>query len=435
MTAGVITAIKVLPSASRLVYSLRDLGYDFPQAVADVIDNSVAAGATLVSIDLRFDGRESWLRISDNGFGMDGNAVTEAMRYGAKQSYEEDALGKFGLGLKTASLSQCRQLSVASRNSHGRARIEVRELDLDHVLESDRWEIFELDPKRCDERLIAPLNSGSGTVVLWQSLDRVLGYKIPSGKRARSALDSLAEQLNLHLGMTFHRFLSGEVEGRKRLRIKVNGDTVSPWDPFARDEEATESLPGCDIDVVTEESVGLARFQPFVLPPRERFSSEEAFQRHSGPRKWNAQQGFYIYRANRMIQSGGWCRMRAVDEHVKLARASIDFYPGLDAAFEVDVSKARAVLPAGLRERLKGPVESLVRAAQAVYRAHPTGGSDVSPTAKAQTQRRKFRQGSNGFARPALESAARKTHEVAALRRIVRQLRISAPELAEQLGW
>jgi hypothetical protein len=432
MTSRSVAAIKVLPSASRLVHSLRDLGYDFSQAVADVIDNSVAAGATLVSVDLQFDGPDSWLRISDNGSGMDGDAVTEAMRYGAKQAYEEDALGKFGLGLKTASLSQCRQLSVASRRAPERARIEARKLDLDHVLDADRWEIFVLDPNRCDEKLVEPLRAGSGTVVLWESLDRVLGYKIPWGKRARSAIDNLAEQLALHLGMIFHRFLSGEVEGRKRLRIKVNDRIVPSWDPFARDEKATEALPGCDIDVATAEGVGLARFQPYVLPPREKFSSEEAFHRYAGPRKWNAQQGFYIYRANRMIQSGGWCRMRALDEHVKLARASIDFYPGLDAAFEIDVAKVRAVLPAELRERLQVPVENLVRSAQAIYRAHPTGGAD---SARSHDQVRRSKQATKPFARRALEGAARKTGDLASLRRIVRELRISDPELVRQLGW
>src|SRR5260370_32603296 len=124
MTRSSVTAIRVIPSASRLVYSLRDLGYGFPQAVADIIDNSVAASATEIGVDLCLDGRQSWVRIADNGSGMNGDAITEAMRYGAKQSYEEDALGKFGLGMKTASLSQCRQLSVASRKSE-RARIEV----------------------------------------------------------------------------------------------------------------------------------------------------------------------------------------------------------------------------------------------------------------------------------------------------------------------
>jgi hypothetical protein len=426
---GPVTAIRILPSASRLVHSLRDLGYGFPQAVADIIDNSVAAGATSINVDLQFEGRDSWLRIADNGAGMDAEGLTEAMRYGAKQSYEEDALGKFGLGLKTASLSQCRQLSVASR-SFERSRIEVRQLDLDHVLKSNRWEIFGLDPSRCDAKIVEPLRHGPGTVVLWQSLDRVLGYKIPTGKRARSAVDSLGEQLDLHLGMTFHRFLSGEITGRKRLRIKINGAPVQPWDPFARGENATEALPGCEIEVVTSDSVGLARFQPFVLPPRERFSSEEAFHRQSGPRKWNAQQGFYIYRANRMIQSGGWSRMRALDEHVKLARASIDFYPALDPAFEVDVSKARAVLPAELRERLQDPVENLVRAAQAAYRAHSNGHGEV-----ASTTRSVHHPPTIPGARAAIESAADQAGESDSLQRIIRKLRKSHPQLAAQLGW
>jgi len=424
-----LTAIRIVPSASRLVHSLRDLGYGFPQAVADIIDNSIAAGATTIGVDLRFEGADSWLRIADNGSGMDAKGVTEAMRYGTKQSYTEDALGKFGLGLKTASLSQCRQLSVATRISD-RSRIEVRKLDLDHVLQCDRWEIFALHPSHCDERLVAPLQDGFGTVVLWQSLDRVLGYRIPSGQHARSAIESLVGQLDLHLGMTFHRFLAGEVEGRKRLRIKINGSTVQPWDPFARSESATETLPGCEIEVVTSGAVGLARFQPFVLPPRERFSTEEAFHHYSGPRKWNAQQGFYIYRANRMIQSGGWCRMRASDEHVKLARASIDFYPPLDAAFEVDVSKARSVLPAELRERLQAPVENLVRAAQAAYRAHSNGHGPDTRAVRSGTGAQSFLG-----AGTAIESAAEKAGETVSLQKIIRQLRKSHPGLAAQLGW
>ena len=131
-----------------------------------------------------------------------------------------------------------------------------------------------------------------------------------------------------------------------------------------------------------------------------------------------------------MIQSGGWCRMRALDEHVKLARASIDFYPGLDAAFEVDVSKARAVLPAELRERLQGPVENLVRAAQAAYRAHSNGHGE-SP----QTPRSRSAGPTILGARAAIESAADKAGESASLQKIMRRLRRSHPQLAARLGW
>jgi signal transduction histidine kinase len=123
-------SISLLPSARRLVSSLRDLGYSFPQAVADLVDNSVAAEARSIRIDIIFEGPDSWLRIADDGRGMSPSEATEAMRYGAQQQYEDESLGKFGLGLKTASLSQCRRLTVASRRETSGSRIEARLLDL-----------------------------------------------------------------------------------------------------------------------------------------------------------------------------------------------------------------------------------------------------------------------------------------------------------------
>jgi hypothetical protein len=224
--------------------------------------------------------------------------------------------------------------------------------------------------------------------------------------------------------MVFHRFISGEVEGRKRVWILVNGRRVDAWDPFAANEPATVVLPGADVDVQIPDGIGMVRFQPYVLPPRERFSSEAAFHRLAGPRKWNAQQGLYVYRANRMVQSGGWSRLRAQDEHVKLARASLDFYPELDSAFEVNVAKVRVVIPTELRERLRSPIEMLVRAAQAVYRDHPESeGSPSKRTARG-----------NGKLSVALDRAARRVGELRALRRILKELRSSDPETARLLS-
>jgi len=422
MPNGRSSTIKVIPSASRLVRSLRDLGYDFPQAVADLVDNSVAADAARIAIDLRFEGPDSWLRIADDGQGMGGDEITEAMRYGSSQSYDDEALGKFGLGLKTASLSQCRRLSVASRRAPTRARMEVRALDLNHVIEADRWEIFDIPARSADARLVEPLRESPGTIVLWESLDRLFDFKIPWGKRAENALDTLAGQLRLHLGMIFHRFLSGEVEGRDSLEILVNGEPVEGWDPFALTEHSTAVLSPADFDMQTEEGFGLVRFQPFVLPSREEFSSEDAFHAHAGPRRWNAQQGFYIYRANRLIQAGGWSRLRTLDEHVKLARASIDFYPELDSAFKVNVAKVRVSLPAELKERLGPVAEPWIRAAQTAYRAN----------AKSELPRRKQPRPE---LRSALEQAAEDAGEGRSFRRIVRRLRRSHPGAAHDLGW
>ena len=103
--------VEVLPSPRRLVEALRDVGYDFVGAVADLVDNSIAANATTVDIDVQWDGADSWLRIADNGTGMDTRTITEALRFGSERSYRPDDLGKFGLGLKTASLSQCRTIT------------------------------------------------------------------------------------------------------------------------------------------------------------------------------------------------------------------------------------------------------------------------------------------------------------------------------------
>lgn len=441
--------VTVIPSARRLVTSLRDVGYDFVHAVADLIDNSITAEATEVDVDVRFDGPDSWVRIADNGQGMSGTAITEAMRYGSQRGYTSHDLGKFGLGLKTASLSQCRSLMVASRTDPGRNRIEARRFDLDQVEATDQWEVEVLAPGDRPAELVDPLRQGPGTVVLWNRLDRVLEYKVPWGERARNGMYNLAERLDLHLGMVFHRFLAGETPRRRRLTIRVNGAKVAAWDPFARDEPLTETLPSVEIDVVTPGCSGLVAFRPFVLPPRELFSTPKAFERYAGPAKWNQQQGLYIYRANRLIQSGGWNYLRAADEHTKLARGALEFFPDLDPAFEINIAKMRVTLPGDLRDKLKTPVDNLVRRAQVVYRKgqKPDPPEPRSPKPKSPKAEPGGRGGGHGGEpeppppgrgprlRRALEGAAERAGEQAALDRIVEQLATVDPGAARELGW
>lgn len=136
---------ELIPSARRMVTSLRDLGYDFSAAVADVVDNSIESGATNVNIMVEFDGADSWVCIADNGSGMPLSTLTNAMRYGSMRDYEEDALAKFGLGLKTVSLSQCQRLTVSSRNQSG--RLGVHCWDLEHIRTTDRWKVLSLAGK------------------------------------------------------------------------------------------------------------------------------------------------------------------------------------------------------------------------------------------------------------------------------------------------
>lgn len=354
---------EVIPSARRLLTSLRDLGYDFVHAVADIIDNSIAADARRVEVTIHFDGSHSWVRIADDGKGMSDAEITEAMRLGSNRDYRNDELGKFGLGLKTASLSQAKLITVASRTDSGQGQIEVRQLDLAEVEEQDRWEIIHPSDGELISEATEPVHSGTGTVVLWQNLDRVLNRKDPFGGWAERYLLNLAQRLDLHLGMVFGRFISGKAKRHSPLSITINGTEVEPWDPFCL-QERTEHLPEKELPV----SRGVVLYRPFVLPPQRDFHNDAAWRRASGPLQWNRQQGFYIYRADRMIQSGGWSRMRSPDEHTKLARAGLEFWPDLDESFEINISKMRVKLPEELRDQLKPLVSFLTKRAEERYR-------------------------------------------------------------------
>lgn len=462
--------VEVLPSPRRLIEALRDVGYDFVGAVADLVDNSIAANATLVDIKVQWDGAESWLRISDNGSGMDGEAINEALRFGSQRSYRTDDLGKFGLGLKTASLSQCRSILVASRIDDRRSELETRRFDLDRIIRDNRWEVEILSARDRPAELVEPLAKGSGTVVLWSQLDRLPSARSGLSDKARRSFWELIERLEQHLGMVFHRFIEGDVHGRRRrpLTLTVNGNRVHPWNPFAIDEAATQHLQVRDYEIASNGVSGIVTFDPWVLPARDAFSSEAEFNRLAGPAKWNQQQGFYVYRANRMIQSGGWSRMRAPDEHTKLARVALDFFPELDAAFGINIAKMRVNLPPQLRDRLKDPIEDLIRIAKRAYNPKNSkagtasvssgGMKSVVPATKppiivkaglAGTVKRTGDppDGGSDFTWPpprlskapdlraVLLEAAESTGDQEALDRILSVVRRDHPEVARVLGW
>jgi hypothetical protein len=365
--------------------SLRDMGYEFATAVADLVDNSIEAGATVVTIDIEFEGADSWVRISDNGGGMNAAALREAMRYGSSRGYGRDDLGKFGLGLKVASLSQCRRLTVASRRSHERFEVSAYRWDLEHIEKTDRWELVPVTRDTAGPPLVAPLRDNAGTVVLWQRLDRILGYESPNGESARRRLNSMCREVEGHLSAVFHRFLSGEARGRPKLSIIVNGAGIQPWDPFARNEPATRPLDPVSIPVTHAGQRGQLVLEPFVLPHQSDFSSPESFRRASGPANWNQQQGFYVYRAHRLIQSGGWCRIRTLDEHTKLARVALRFSPQLDDAFRVNVAKMRVQLPPAMRGRITDAISPVTKLANDVYRR--TSGQSSVPSLQVNGRR------------------------------------------------
>jgi hypothetical protein len=433
---------QVTPSAARFTQSLRDIGYDFAAAVADIVDNSVAADASRVDVDIEFDGADSRVFVADDGGGMTTGALTEAMRYGTRRTYVRGDLGRYGLGLKTASLSQCRSVTVVSRTKAATSRVAARMLDLDVVEEWDDWLIVDPDKDRDLYRAMAKLSDGGGTVVLWRDLDRVLPEKKPDGGWARRRLETLASRTAEHLGMVFHRYLEGSVGGG--LTITVNGEKVRSWNPFAQDEPATHELPPVEFEVVVGDQAGVVRLDRYVLPAKDNFRDPDGFERLSGPLKWNRQQGLYVYRAGRLVQWGGWAGIRAIDEHTKLARAALSFDTDLDSAFNIDVAKMRITVPPQLRQMIEQPVNELCMRSDAAYRktthknaltppAQSDGGSNAG-TGRVVGNSVRTTPAVLPAAGLALRSAAMQAGEYAAFKHIVATLQQHAPDIADMLG-
>lgn len=422
----------ITPSAKRLTGSLRDIGYDFVAALADLVDNSVAAGATQVDVEIVFDGVQSYVLIADNGSGMTASQLVESLRFGTRREYGRGELGRYGLGLKTASISQCRRLSVVTRRALSRRRVAAKTLDVDHIEATDRWEIIDPPMGSVSGRSLEWLNDGPGTVVIWETLDRVLPENRPEGGWAKRRLESLADRTLDYLGMVFHRFIEGTASRPDPLTITVNGQKVAPWNPFAPLEEERQEMSPQSFEVAVGDLYGRVFLNRYLLPSRDRFSSLDEFERLSGPEKWNRQQGLYIYRADRLIQHGGWCGIRAADEHTKLARASLDFQTDLDELFQINVAKMRVVLPAEVRGLLERPVHELCHRADAIYR------TDSAQRATAATDKadRSERRGTDLSAAAAtLTAAALDAGEHQAFMRIMKKVRLLDRKLADDLGW
>lgn len=427
----------ITPSAARLTESLRDIGYDFPAAVADIVDNSIMAGAGRVDVLIEFDGADSFVSVADDGCGMTANGLIEALRYGTRRTYPRGDLGRYGLGLKTASLSQCRSVTVVTRSSASGRRVTVRMLDLDLIAEWDEWLIVDPPGDAVVMGARTLLDAGPGTVVIWRKLDRVLPEKRPHGSWGKRRLEGMVSKTAEHLSIVFHRFLEGAA--RQDLVITVNGEKVEPWNPFAPGEPTRIELAPQRFEVVAGRSAGKATLQRYVLPSRDQFSSASQFERLSGPLNWNRQQGLYIYRADRLVQWGGWNGIRGIDEHTKLARASLDFDTDLDSAFNINVAKMRVAIPAQLRQMLERPINELCGRADDIYRK--TSRRAVADNRSDDGGRTSPITGSGPIggvavdgAGLALRAAAMHAGEYQSFLRIVASLRQQAPEVAEALG-
>ena len=350
------------PKAGAMIEALRGLGYSTATALADIIDNSITAGARRVDLIFVWKGHDSFIAIQDDGLGMDNIELDRAMRLGEKSpldSRDSTDLGRFGLGLKTASFSQCRRLTVASRKA-GKA-VDCLRWDLNVLAASggDGWYLLEGPEEASRERLDPLLTAESGTLVLWEVLDRI----VTPGFSEQNFLD-LVDAVERHLAMVFHRFLEGS---RSRLRIFLNDRPVAPWDPFLVSHPATWSSPEVQMTAVG----GEIEVQGHVLPHKDRLDQRE-HDVAAGPDGWTAQQGFYVYRNERLLVSGSWLglgpgRSWTKEEAHRLARIRLDIPNSADADWKIDIRKSTARPPVPVRPTLTRLAEDTRARARRVF--------------------------------------------------------------------
>ncbi len=355
MTKPQFQTIKAEPDAPSMIETFRAIGYSIETAIADIIDNSISADAKNVWINYDWKGEETTIKIKDDGCGMNHDELVQAMRPGSKHPAEERSvkdLGRFGLGLKTASFSQTRKFTVISKRSDYKPVFWA--WDLDHVNKTKSWELLKFTPDECEVEKLNELESG--TSVIWYCLDRILKNTKEEDTEALGKFMEIMEGVKKHLEMVFHRFLE-----QGKIKIWFQDRKIEAWDPFLRGENGVQPS--------AEEFLGKGNVivKGYVLPHKSKIS-EQIFKKASGPKGWNEQQGFYIYRNERLLVAGNWLGMFRKEEHYKLCRIMIDLPNTVDDKWQIDIKKSIARPPIKIQTQLKAYAKDVRAHAVNVYR-------------------------------------------------------------------
>ena len=340
--------IDMPPDASSLMESTRAIGYSLQAAAADIIDNSIAAEAS--HIEIFYSPVEKYVAFLDDGIGMNEVELNSAMKYGSKSPLEtrsQNDLGRFGLGMKTASLSQCEVLTVVSKKDN---KITARQWNLKYIRQTNSWTLLKLSSAEMEglPKFALLKNLSSGTLVVWQELDRMI-----QGDNISLKMSEKMDTVRGHLALVFHRYLSGESD-LKNFSIFMNNLKVEPVDPFLQ-YRGTQRMDEYTINV---ENYPPIKVVPYMLPYPSKMNREDC--RLLGITKdLQKNQGFYVYRNRRLIVWGTWFNRSRKDILTQLARIKIDIPSEFDHLWALDVKKSNAVPPSFVRKNLDSLIENL----------------------------------------------------------------------------
>ena len=343
------------PEASSMIETFRAIGYSIEAAIADIVDNSISAYAKNIWIDYDWKGPSTIISIIDDGNGMNNDELINAMRPGSRHPLEVRSasdLGRFGLGLKTASFSQCRKFSVISKPKDGKVSFWC--WDIDFVDKAKSWSLLNYCPDRKFEEAVNKLNSG--TAVVWWELDRLTKDTSTEKEESLDKFMIIMEGVKNHLSMVFHRFISSG------LNIYFRGRKVDPWDPFMIGSDGMQAKPEMKLD---NSKIIL---KGYILPHRSKLTAEE-YNRGKGPKdSWTSHQGFYVYRNKRLLVAGDWLGFFKKEVHYDLCRIYIDLPNDVDGDWQIDIKKSIARPPLRFREQIISLAKDVRAQALEVYR-------------------------------------------------------------------
>ena len=356
------------PDPQATIESIRALGYDLNIAISDLIDNSITARSKNIWVLHNWSSEKSFIAIFDDGHGMNDEDLFQAMRIGSsdpKIKREKNDLGRFGLGLKVASWSQCKELTVTTKKG---GSIFQKKWDIDFVCKNNSWDLMtatDNDSNKIINKLLE--KTKTGTVVLWQNLDRLIFLEDDNTENEKFFYEKV-ENLKKYLSMIFHRYLAGP----KSINIHVShiddfgsqSNQLKPWDPFLEKNTFTQNLGAEKIKYKNNEII----VTPFVLPHHSKYLTNSDFTEAGGINGWNAHQGFFVYRERRLIMFGGWLTFAKPEDHYKLARIRVDISNNMDNDWKIGIKKIEVSPPDAFKKELKKYADIVREKAAKVYR-------------------------------------------------------------------
>lgn len=355
----------ITPKASSILSSLRSIGYDLQTALADIIDNSISASGKIIEIvnnDISEpQAKLEWLAIVDDGIGMSLEKIISAFVLGGdgvEQERNETDLGRFGLGLKTASFSQCKKLTVISKTKS--TKIEALVFDLEYIVSNNnQWKAYKRENvefvlEKIQSRLHTDnfFEKDSWTIILWENIDKIFFSN-------NVVFYSEMEKARQHFALIFHKF-------EKSIEIRFNKNKIDFWDPFLTATKSEEKKYSFDSDGNTY------KVRTHVLRHSSEFKNDTEYKNQSKIGSFNQNQGFFVYRKNRLIFKGSWLGLFNKEHHYILARVEINLSNSFvsDNAWKVDISKSSVTIPAFAINDLINECNEVRSSANNTFRYH-----------------------------------------------------------------